>query len=228
MTDEIITVSPTFLRWDLQKCRRCAWLRLKHGIKQPSALTYPRVITEIHDWIYQYMASAHTADILPSMPVALDPVLHGAGKLIETERNVTSSAINGIAITGRLDGLLRLDTGGYAVIDIKTTLSTPDRLRRNYALQLNAYAHCLEHAAELALEVKPITRLGILAFTPDEFRKGRQRFGLAGVLTWVDVSRDDTIVCQAIRDVVSLINGQMPPARDECAFCRYVRIRAIE
>ncbi|MCH8295931.1 PD-(D/E)XK nuclease family protein [Candidatus Poribacteria bacterium] len=210
-------LSPSTLKYDFAKCPRCFWLKLVSGLRAPS-MFFPPLFNRIHSWIYEYMASVHTSDILPDMP---------AGRLIHTERGVKSLPIQDTVILhGRLDGIIELDSGGYCVLDIKTT-DKVDRLAVNYSLQLNTYAYCLEHSADGVFSVAPVKRLGILAFMPNRFAVRHQdAAGIAGSLKWIEVEKDERVVGKALGEVLPVLRSSTPPeSSKKCEWCRYARMR---
>ena len=96
------------------RCERCAWLKVKHGVRPPQPEGLGKFLRDTHDWFF--------AD-LKDNPQKYWGVLP-RGRLIETELAVKAKPIHGIQLWGRLDGLIELESGGYAVIDLKTTQNT--------------------------------------------------------------------------------------------------------
>ncbi len=209
-------LSPTALKDAVNKqwgCPRCFWLRVHQRLRHPD-IGLGKIHQQIHDWVYEYLAERH----LPQLP---------AGRLIKTELSVRSQPHNGVELIGYLDGLLALDSGGYAVMDLKTT-GKPEYVRTNYALQLNVYAYCLNYPAVLEengeiINFTPIEELGVLTFTGHRFgfdppRKG----GIVGEIEWHPIPQDQQMVRIAVdRAVAILQQDTLPNSNPNCQWCQF-------
>lgn len=204
-------ISPSTLKGatdDRFACHRCFWLKVKHDVRPPEMAGLGKLHHDIHRMIYDYLERSWI-DLLPS------------GRLIETELEVRACPTNGIQLWGYLDGLIRLDSGGHMIIDLKTTQNT-DWLAKNYSLQINIYRYCLENAAA-GYPAYDVERMGILAFSPNRFAmRTSENAGIAGCLTWVEIPRADRIIGQAVGDALTILSAENPPASNpECEFCAY-------
>jgi hypothetical protein len=92
-----------------------------------------------------------------------------------------------------------------------------------YGRQLHAYALALEHPADGALALSPISRLGLIYFTPDSCaHPGPLRQALEGNLKWIEVLRDDAAFMGFLESVVLLLDGPMPPLEPaSCGWCDF-------
>lgn len=209
-------LSPTALKDAVNKkwgCARCFWLRIRHRIRHPDT-GLGKIHQQIHDWVYEYLDNRS----LPQLPV---------GRLIKSELSVRSKPYKNVELTGYLDGLLALDAGGYAIIDIKTT-DRPEYVRANYSLQLNVYAYCLNHPAvsdknDSNINYTPVKDLGILTFTGHRFgfdppRKG----GIVGEIQWHRISQDSKMVEVAIDQALMILQQDcLPDSNPNCQWCQF-------
>lgn len=207
----VYEISPTTLKSatnDRFACARCFWLRVKRGIRPPEPTGLGKLHNDIHRWLYHYLES-HWIELLPP------------GHLVETELTVKARPVNGIQLWGIADGLIELESGGYAVMDMKTT-SRPEYARLNYALQLNTYAYCLTNAQE-GYPSFDVRRLGVLTFTGYRFGINHPgEAGIVGSLAWHDVPLDGGIVGRAVGQAIDILALDMPPpGRVGCEWCAF-------
>jgi len=211
-------LSPSDLTFLYDGCKHCFVLKVKHGIAQPS-IPLPGVFSTIAALQKDHYSGRRTEEFCPQLP---------PGTITYGEQRVRSApiAFHGLASTchlaGRFDIVASLDDGSYAVLDFKTGSPSEDKAAM-YGRQLHAYALALETPAPGELHLAPITRLGLLYFTPDQCQYiGGSRQSLAGPLTWVEVERDDAQFRSFLSGVVSLLDGPMPPTdTGACDWCRY-------
>lgn len=154
--------------------------------------------------------------IAPGMP---------AGIISHTERWVQSKPISGAndnvscVIRGRFDVLLKMDSGPYAIVDLKTA----DRNEKHiplYSRQLHAYAYALENPAPGALSLAPIERLGLLVFCPSRFDCAPGSQGqLAGGMDWIEVMRSDADFMELMKEVLAMLSHPCPPPSPNCEWC---------
>ena len=204
-------ISPTTLKGavdDRFGCHRCFWLKVKRGIKPPEPTGLGKLHSDIHGWLYDYLES-HWIDVLPK------------GRLIETELEVKAKPVNGITLWGYADGVIELDAGGYAVVDMKTT-GRPEYARLNYSLQLNTYAFCLMNP-EAGYPSLDVRRLGVLTFTGERFGvNSPDCAGVVGRLAWHDISIESGLVGLAIGRAVEILSEDTPPqGRVGCEWCAF-------
>ena len=120
---------------------------------------------------------------------------------------------------------MELDDGTYLLGDFKTGNPSEEKTEM-YGRQLHAYTYSLEHAEEDSLSLGPITKLGLLYFTPDKYDQADvTRQILEGDLTWIEVERNDTNFLQFMKDVVILLDGESPPLDpDNCIWCKFRKL----
>lgn len=206
-------ISPSTLKMGMASnrfsCLRCFWYKVVHRVRPPEMAGLGKLHHQIHDWIYAYLAHGWL-DCLPK------------GKIIRTEMEVHGEPNRGIELWGYLDALIELRSGGYVILDIKTTNAT-EWVTKNYMLQLNTYAYCLENDIGSSA-FSPIRGLGILTFSGQRFgRNTDDQAGIVGVCAWHEIPMRPDIVTQAIDEVLPILKSEDAPASNpDCENCRFV------
>lgn len=199
-------------------CKHCFVLKVKHGISQPS-IRLPAIFTIIAALQKEYYSGMRTERFCPSLPPGI--VTYGE-KRIRSDIIEFPDLSSTCYISGRFDIVAELDDGSYAVLDFKTG-SPSEEKTSIYAPQLRAYALALENPAQGALRLSPVSRLGLLYFTPDVCeQKAATRQVLEGQMRWIEIGRDIDGFRAFLHDVVQLLDGPVPPANPEtCDWCAY-------
>ncbi len=150
------------------------------------------------------------------------------GERIVQSRDITFPHLDfAVYIKGRFDIVVELDDGSYGVIDFKTGKANEEKIAL-YANQLHAYAYALEHPATEALELRPVTLLGLLYFTPDDCHPVHDespRQSLIGPLEWYPIEKDETSFLSFMETVVEILAGPVPDPDPSCDWCRYAANR---
>jgi len=211
-------LSPSDLTFLYDGCKHCFVLKVKHGITQPS-IPLPGVFSIIASLQKDHYSGKRTEEFCPQLPPGTVTL---GEKRVRSEQVTFDDLESTCYITGRFDIVVEFDDGTYGVMDFKTGNPSEGKAEM-YSRQLHAYALALENPAEGALKLFPVSRLGLLYFTPDncEFQ-GDSRQVMAGQMTWIEISRNDVAFRDFLRDVVRLLDGPVPPAQsDVCDWCRY-------
>lgn len=211
-------LSPSDLTFLYDGCKHCFVLKVKHGISQPS-IPLPGVFSIISSLQKNHYSGQRTNDFCPELP---------PGTVTLGEKHVRSTPIqlsdleNTCSIAGRFDILVEFDDQTYGVIDFKTGNPREEKVDM-YSRQLHAYAYALEHPAENALALSPVSRVGLLFFSPDKCMNiGSNRQILEGQMNWIGIIRDDDSFMSFLRNVVLLLDGPLPtPDPDKCVWCQY-------
>ena len=220
MTRRCWTLSPADLTALWEECPRCFYLDVVRGFPRPRPAP-PAVIARIDAQLKACVDGRRTETLAPEMP---------AGVFELDERWVESRPLDvhlpdtvlHCLVRGRLDTVVRLDDGGWAVVDFKTSERAPERVALD-ARQLHAYAWALEHPAPGALALGPVTRLGLLLFEPEKFaREGDGLGALTGGLSWIEIPRDDAMLFGFLAEVLSVLERAEPPGGAPlCEWCVY-------
>ena len=212
-------LSPSDLTFLFDGCKHCFVLKVKHGISQPS-IPIPGVFSVISGLQKNYYSDMRTEKFCPGLP---------PGTVTYGEKRVRSKPVeldgceNSCYINGRFDIVATLDDGSYAVMDFKTGKSDDEKTQM-YSRQLHAYALALENPAEGALKLTPVSKLGLLYFTPDNCELvSFNRQALQGNLEWIEISRNDGTFYGFLKEVVQLLDGPLPqPDPDNCDWCKFL------
>lgn len=217
MAQETYKLSPSDLTYLYDGCRFCFWLKVKHGIAQPS-MPMPGIFSAIAGRQKEFYADKRTEEFCRALP---------PGKVLLGEQWVQSRVIpsgtqHQCYIKGRFDAVLEFDDGSYGVIDFKTA-SPSDEKAEMYGRQLHAYSYSLENSETGALHLSPVSKLGLVFFEPDSFAQEsleRQTFG--GKVVWIEVARNDDAFLKFLSDVMQVLSAETPPHGDpECVWCKY-------
>jgi hypothetical protein len=211
-------LSPSDLTFLYDSCKHCFVFKVKHGIPQPS-IPLPGVFTTIANLQKNHYSGKRTEEFCPQLPPGI--VNYGEQRVQSipiTFDDLESTCV----IAGRFDVVAELDDGSFAVLDFKTGNPSEEKVDM-YGRQLHAYAFALENPAQGALRLSPVSRLGLLYYTPDtcEFI-GNNRQVLTGQMSWHEVKRDDAAFHRFLHDVVALLDGPLPePDAETCDWCSY-------
>jgi len=214
-------ITPSEMTFLYEECKHCFVNRVKYGIGRPS-IPIPGIFSIIASLQKEYHSDKRTEDFCPELP---------PGKVVLGEKWIQSKPISfegtesTCYIKGRFDVVMELDDGTYLIGDFKTGNPSEEKTEM-YGRQLHAYTYSLEHAEEDSLSLGPITKLGLLYFTPDKYDQADvTRQILEGDLTWIEVERNDINFLQFMKDVVILLDGESPPLDpDNCIWCKFRKL----
>ncbi len=211
-------LSPSDLTYLYNGCKFCFWLKVKFGTPQPS-MPMPGIFSAIAGRQKEFYANKRTKDFCKDLPDGV--VLYG-------ERPVHSKTLkfdglkNECHIRGRFDVVIKFDDGSYGVIDCKTA-SPSDEKAEMYGRQLQAYAFALENPENGALNLSPISKLGLIFFEPSFFEQHDHEYqSFRGKAVWIEVKRNDEGFVQFLQEVVSVLDKESPPdSSPDCNWCQY-------
>lgn len=210
-------LTPSDLTYLYDGCKHCFTLKVRHGISQPS-IQLPRMFSMIGELQKNYYSGKRTEHFCPSLPPGA--VEYGE-KWVRSAPVEVPGRSSTCFINGRFDIVVKFDDGSYAVMDFKT--AAPNERKSNmYARQLHAYTLALENPAPGKLELKPITKLGLLYYTPDDCKLiDPSRQVLEGSMQWVEIVRDDQRFLSFLSDIIGVLDGDMPEPQicAKCAHC---------
>jgi PD-(D/E)XK nuclease superfamily protein len=210
------TLSPSEFGFLWQECKRCYYLKVTQKFARPGV--FPKIFTAIDNQMRQRFEGQRTEKVAPDLP---------PGVFDCRDQWVASSPIaipgrNSLCIVrGKIDALVRFDSGGFAVVDFKTS-SQSDRNVATYTRQLSAYAYALENAPVGQTALRPVQRLGLLVFDPKQFLSEKGGAELKGSLTWAEIPRDDAAFLKFLDEVMTVLDlPAAPPPTAGCAWCAY-------
>ena len=211
-------LSPSDFAFLWEECRRCFYLKVAIGFQRPRP-PIPKIFTEIASEMPRFFANKRTESLLDTLPRG---VVEYGEKWVQSEALTTSGHASTFFIRGKLDTVLKLDDGSYAVIDFKTSERKSEHIPL-YARQLHAYALALEKPAPGKLSLKPVSRLGLLVFEPAAYSNDvRGNAVLSGSLEWIEIVRDDGSFLNFIAEVLNVLELPTPPGGSpSCEWCNY-------
>jgi hypothetical protein len=210
-------ISPSDLTFGWDGCHYCFYMKLKHGVYLSGV--FPGIFGRMANLTSEFYMGRSTRDISPTLP---------PGTVTLREKFVTSEpiALPGVAsacfIKGRFDAVFAFDDGSFGIVDYKTS-EVKDEQAAFYSRQLSAYAYALEHPAQGALALSPVTRLGLFVVTPHRFEpSSNSDMVFVNRTTWMDVPRDDQAFLALLAEVVALLDAPAPPpSSPDCPTCNY-------
>jgi hypothetical protein len=212
-------LSPSDTSFLFDGCQRCFYLKVRHGIVQPS-IPLPSIFSKIASLLKQYYDQKRTEQLHPALP---------PGTIILGEKWVQSKVISlpnhidTCYIKGRFDVVVSFDDGTYGVIDYKT--ANPDsELFHLYGRQLQSYAYALENPAPGALALSPVTKLGLLYFHPTQVSQDRTDWlSFNSEIRLIEIEKNDEQFLAFIDEVLNLLKSSEPPAYNPgCNWCNYL------
>jgi len=218
LSSRCFKLSPSDFAFLYEECPRCYFLKVKYGISRPRT-PMATIYKQAEGAIVARLRTEELSGVVNDAP---------RGHLRFGERWVRSRVISfpdlrsTCFISGKFDLLADLESGGYAVPDIKMS-KVKDPYLAKYSRQLHSYAYALEHARPGSISLTPIRRLGLIVFEPDAFASGRAGNGfLRGAVDWIEIQRDDAAFVRFLSAVVSMLEAPVPPeASPDCNWCGY-------
>jgi hypothetical protein len=211
-------LSPSDLTFLFDGCKHCFVLKVKYGIQQPS-IPIPGVFSIIASLQKNHYSGKRLENLSRELPPG---VIKYGEKYVKSKTLELPDCNSTCYISGRFDIVAELDDGSYAILDFKTG-SPNDEKSQMYARQLQCYALALENPAPNSFHLSPISKLGLLYFSPDKCEQlDMTRQILEGQIQWVEIERNDQNFLNFLKDVVSLLDGPLPEIQpDSCEWCKY-------
>jgi hypothetical protein len=208
-------ISPSDLSFNWEKCPRCFWLKYKAGISAPGFMPLVGPMAAFQEALYQEQKTTQISE-------SLKP-----GKVMRWGRKVSSSpiVINGAEtawrIEGKYDAVVEFDDSTLGVIDCKVTTGDMDRTKIElYWAQLEAYAFALENPSIGDSETVSETGLLIWKIVGAE-TDHLTSYKFHSEMQYLSAGRQPDRFNQRIREVIELLDGQMPDENDKCENCNY-------
>ncbi len=206
-------LSPSDFAFLYEECKHCYYLKVKHGITQPS-MPMPGIFSAINTRLQGLLIDKPLTDLSPDFP---------AGIVESQEGFVESKSVNGldIYIKGKYDLLVKQPDGTYMIVDFKLSQPHPDKISK-YQSQLWAYKYAFENPKVGA--AKTITKMGLIVMYPDRTKFANGEAFLSFPPKWLEVAYDDTQFKRFMQGVNELLVGPMPPESTTCKWCIYRHI----
>ena len=217
MTNHKLSPSDFAFLWD--QCKRCFWLKKVKNVAPPGG-PFPRVFTILDEAQKTYFRGRHTKDIMGKMPKG--QFVYADGWAVSKPLEFQDLGVS-LQIRGKYDSILKLDRGGYCLMDFKTTITTKDTFAK-YSRQLHSYVYALANPDKPEKMLAPIKKIGLLCFEPtqmNEDKLNKQQYNYVTHATWLgdDVDMDGFNVF--LRSVAEVLAGPVPDAGEKCELCAY-------
>jgi hypothetical protein len=217
----VYKIYPSDLTWLYASCPRCFALKLKHKVGRPEA-GFPQIFSKIDSAIKKHcLALERTELVCAAMPKGR--FLADAPKSVLSRRFSIAGLGSSFELRGKPDALVEWDTGGYGVIDFKTSAIRAGNVG-NYGNQLEIYASALEQPAGGRPALEPIGEMGLLVWEPELFSAALAgvSLNLSGQLAWIPVPRRRDELRNVLRGMLAVLDSDgLPPPADGCKFCSY-------
>ncbi len=218
-------LSPSDFAFLWKDCKRCFWLKVNQGIRQPS-MPMAGIFKKIEGLQMDLYDGKRTEEVLPELPTG---IIRCGEKWVESDPMTVEGAPGTGFITGKIDSLIEFDDGTWGVLDFKTTETSPEKAEL-YARQLHAYAYCLENPAKAPrslrsnpLALSPIKLLGILCFEPSRLTLSGGRHSYEGDVKWIGIPRDDRKFLSFISETLKVLSSPIPDVSSKCDWCKYAQ-----
>lgn len=203
-------LSPSDFAYLYEECKLCYYLKIKHGIYQPS-MPMPGVFSAINTRLQSTLVGKDLGILAKDLP---------EGKVVAQEGWVDSKPIDGTScyIKGKYDLLLERSDKTHLLVDLKISQPHDDKIEK-YKTQLNAYKYALENPKYG--KAYKITKLGLLIFYPESvsFKDGEALLHFPP--KWLEVPLDGKGFTTFIKEVNKLLDGETPEESKTCKWCQY-------
>ena len=203
-------LSPSDFAYLYEECKLCYYLKIKHGIYQPS-MPMRGVFSAINTRLQSTLVGKNLSILAEGLP---------EGKVIAQEGWVDSKAVGdtNAYIKGKYDLLLERPDKTHLLIDLKISQPHDDKIEK-YKTQLNAYKYALENPKYG--KAYKITKIGLLIFYPESvsFKDGEALLHFPP--KWLEVPLDEKGFVTFIKEVNKLLDGETPSESKTCKWCQY-------
>lgn len=231
---DIYALAPSDLVFLWEECRRCFYDQYVRRERRPRT-PMPSIFIRIDALAKGHFEGMRTSEISPLLPTGI--IRAAEGLSVRSQEILVPGHARPCVVRGRLDGYIEFDDGTYGLLDFKTTATKEGHIRL-YGRQLHAYAWALEHAAPGALNLAPVSCMGLLCLEPVEIFNLSVTSSHEAARTWktclrmervwLDCQRDDTGFLSFLGDVLETLDGcERPSPAPKCGYCRY-RASAME
>jgi hypothetical protein len=214
----VVKLAPSDLTFLWSECGRCFWLKARGVLRRPSA-PFPKVFTMLDNQTKDFFFNKRSEEMAPELR---------PGRIAFGDRWVRSRplAVPGhdtqVALQGKIDTALSFDDGSYGIIDFKTS-EPKDGHVPFYGRQLHSYAIAAEHPAEGALDLSPVTQLGLLCVEPVAMIGVEDAVAYKGDTHFLEIERDDDAFYAFLSQVLYLLERPAPPdPAPKCGYCTYL------
>lgn len=213
-------LSPSDFAFLYEGCKRCFYLKVVHGISQPS-IQLPGIFSKIASLLKNHYSGRRTQELHKDLPPG---VISYGEKYVTSKPIQFSTKTSACYINGRFDIVVEFDDGTFGVIDFKTS-NPREEHPILYGRQLHAYAYALENPQDGALSLSPITKLGLLYFHPQKTVQREneiEKLLYEADIHWVGISKNQDNFLNFVSEMLGVLELPTPPnGSGNCAWCNY-------
>ena len=206
----IYKLSPSDFAYLWQDCKFCYYQKVKFGISHSGV--FPAMFGRINSLLQNSIMGMNLQDIHPDLPSGIIEIQEGFMK----SQPVTDT---NCYISGRFDILSKLEDGTNAIIDFKITTPVEEKIQK-YASQLQAYKFALENPERGDKPLK-ITKMGVVSINPEEMKLTGGKVVFTNKPTWHPVEDDQAGFYEMIKEISTVLNGDLPSPSETCNLCVY-------
>jgi hypothetical protein len=221
--EAIVKLAPSDLTFLWEECQRCFWLKARGVLKRPSA-PFPKIFTRLDTQTKDFFFGKRTEEMSPGLRSGR---IAFGDRWVRTAPLLVPGHVTSVALAGRIDTALAFDDGSYGIIDFKTSEPKAEHVHF-YGRQLHAYALATEFPAPGALELRPITQIGLLCVEPVAMVGLDGDVAYKGESSFLEIERDDDAFLAFLSQVHYLLENPEPPdPAPKCGFCRYLAVGSL-
>ena len=209
------TISPSDLTFSWNDCKRCFWLKYRHGISASGMM--PGLVTSLSNRQEKWYKDKSSQDFSPTLPAG---VVDSTGLKVQSSPISVDGKESPLSLIGKYDFLLRYEDGTYGIIDTKIVGKNNGK-GDFYWPQLAAYDYILANPA--SGEARKVETLGLMVWAVGEVAYDGSTDPMISFPTaYEPVERDPDRFKGFIEGVARLLLGDMPKSGAKCGNCSYV------
>lgn len=211
------TIAPSDLTFGLSTCKRCLWIKYWFKVTMPGQFPLVKPLSQSQE---EHFRRASMQDIDPSLAPG---VVKQWGQWVKSAPIKIEGKESHFKILGIYDLLAHYEDGSVGIIDCKVSDSDRDN-GAFYAPQLEAYAYALENPEKG--KPFPVSSMGLLVWRlagVNQSSDGAYGFGVTQ--HYIPVERNQEQFQDLIKDLIDVIEGDLPNAGAECQTCNYLIAR---
>ncbi|MBI2103690.1 PD-(D/E)XK nuclease family protein [Candidatus Woesebacteria bacterium] len=203
-------LSPSDFAYLYEECKLCYYLKVKHGIYQPS-MPMPGVFSALNTRLQGRLVGKNLKTLSKSLPEAV---------VVTQEGWVESKAVTNtqVYIKGKYDLLAERADGSHLLVDLKISQPHEDKIEK-YKMQLAAYKYALENP-KYGKSMK-VSLHGLIIFYPSKVEFKGDTAMVEFPPQWLEIPQAQKQFLDFAKKVEQLLDGPEPPESKSCKWCQY-------
>jgi hypothetical protein len=207
-------ISPSDLTFLWGDCRRCFWLKYRHGVSHTGI--FPGLVTVLSAKQEGWYEGKTSRDFSTTLPTG---VVHSTGLMLHSAPIVVDDRETPFTVGGKYDFLLEYEDGTFGIVDTKIVGKAGDK-GDLYWPQLSAYEYLLANPKKGA--PRTVSTLGLLVWSvADVHHDGETSPAIGFDIAYQPLAVDPPKFRAFIADVVRVLEGPLPRAGERCNNCAY-------